>query len=135
MTIIRPYASQQRRVIYHHTFSQMFMLTGNHLFLSLGGTVFTIVLPTQMHFSKVISQHMTVQVKWKVPAWGLTFQLPQQTVIIRIVSQGVFTKCSSFQTSHLILTVEFNPFLAFLQLDHPVTCENIKCHSHIQIIT
>ena len=26
------------------------MLTGNYLFLSLGGTVFTIVLPTQMHF-------------------------------------------------------------------------------------
>ena len=32
---------------------------------------------------------MTVQVMWKVPAWGLTFQLPQQTVIV---------------------TVEFNPF-------------------------
>ena len=30
---------------------------------------------------------------WVVPAWGLTFQLPQQTVIIRIASQGVFTKC------------------------------------------
>ena len=27
----------------------MFKLTGNHLFLSLGGTVFTIVLLTQMH--------------------------------------------------------------------------------------
>ena len=34
---------------------------------------------------------MTVQVMRKVPAWGLTFQLPQQTVIIRIASQGVFT--------------------------------------------
>ena len=53
---------------------------------------------------------MTVQVMWKVPAWGLTFQLPQQTVIIRIESQGVFTKCSSFQISHLILTVKFTPF-------------------------
>ena len=30
---------------------------------------------------------------WVVPAWGLTFQIPQQTVIIRIVSQGIFTKC------------------------------------------
>ena len=30
---------------------------------------------------------MTVQVKWKVPAWGTTFQLPQQTLIIRIASQ------------------------------------------------
>ena len=29
-----------------------------------------------------------------VPAWGLTFQLPQRTVIIRVASQGVFTKCS-----------------------------------------
>ena len=29
---------------------------------------------------------MTVQVMSKVPAWGLTFQLPQQTVIIRIAS-------------------------------------------------
>ena len=27
---------------------------------------------------------MTTQVMWKVPAWGPTFQLPQQTVIIRI---------------------------------------------------
>ena len=31
---------------------------------------------------------MTVQVKRKFPAWRLTFQLPQQTVIIRIASQG-----------------------------------------------
>ena len=70
---------------------------------------------------------MTVQVMWKVPAWGLTFQLPQQTVIIRIASYGVFTKCSSFQISYLILTVEFNLFLGYLQFDHPVTCEIIKC--------
>ena len=53
---------------------------------------------------------MTVQVMWKVPAWGLTFQLPQQTVIIRIASQSVFTKCSTFQISRLIVTVEFTPF-------------------------
>ena len=31
--------------------------------------------------------------------------------------------------------MEFNPFLGYLQLDHPVTCEIIKCYSHIQIIT
>ena len=30
---------------------------------------------------------MTVRVKWKVPAWGMTFQLPQQTLIIRIASE------------------------------------------------
>ena len=35
---------------------------------------------------------------WKVPAWGLTFQLPQQTVIMRITLQGVLTKCSSNQS-------------------------------------
>ena len=52
---------------------------------------------------------MTVQVMCKVLAWGLTFQLPQQTLIIRIVSQGVFTKYSSFQIS-LIVTMEFTPF-------------------------
>ena len=40
----------KRRATYHNTFSQMFMVTGNHLFLSLGGTLFRIVLPTQMHF-------------------------------------------------------------------------------------
>ena len=34
---------------------------------------------------------MTVQVMWKVPAQGLTFQLPQKTVIVRIASHGVFT--------------------------------------------
>ena len=54
---------------------------------------------------------MTVQVMWKVPAWGMTFQLPQQTLIIRIASQAVFTKCSSFQISHLIVTLEFTPFM------------------------
>ena len=68
---------------------------------------------------------------WMVPGWGLTFQLPQQTVIIRIASQGVFTKCSSFKSSYLTVTVEFTPFRGHLQLDHPVTCENIKCYSHI----
>ena len=30
---------------------------------------------------------MTVQVKWKVLARRLTFQLPQQTVIIRIATK------------------------------------------------
>ena len=77
---------------------------------SLGGTVLTIVLPTELHFSKVISLHMTEQVMWKVPAWELTFQLPQQTVIVRIARQGVFTECLSFQISHLIVIVEFTPF-------------------------
>ena len=43
---------------------------------------------------------MTVQVMWKVPAWGLTFQLPQQTVIIRIASQGVYLP--SAQVSELV---------------------------------
>ena len=38
-----------------------------------------------------------VQVMWKVPSWELTFQLPQQTAIIRIASQGVFRKCLSLQ--------------------------------------
>ena len=77
---------------------------------------------------------MTVQVMWVVPAWGLTFQLPQETVIIRIASQGVFTMCTSFKSSDLFATVEFTPFRHHLQLDHPVTCENIKCYSHIQIL-
>ena len=54
---------------------------------------------------------MTVKVMWKVPAYGLTFQLPQQTIIIRISSQSVITKCSIFQISDLIVTVKFTPFL------------------------
>ncbi|CAH3155526.1 unnamed protein product, partial [Pocillopora meandrina] len=33
------------------------------------------------------AQHMNVRVMGKVPAWGLTFQLPQQTVVIRIAGQ------------------------------------------------
>ena len=70
---------------------------------------------------------MTVQLIWMVPAWGLTFHLPQQTVIIQIASQGVFTKSSSFQISHLIFAVKFTPFLGYLQLDLPVTFENVKC--------
>ena len=51
------------------------------------------------------------------------------------LTEGVFTKYSSFLTSYLVFTVEFTPFLGCLQLDHPVTCENIKCYSHTQIIT
>ena len=61
-------------------------------------------------FFKVIAYYMTVQVMWKVPAWGLTFRLPQQTVIIQIANQGAFTKCSSFQIGRVIVTVEFTPF-------------------------
>ena len=76
----------------------------------LGGTVLKIVLLTQMHFSKVILLLMTVDVMWMVPAWGLTFQVPQQTVIIRIANQGVFTKCLSFKSSDLFVAVEFTPF-------------------------
>ena len=53
---------------------------------------------------------MTVQVMWKVPAWGLTFRLPLQTVIIQIANQGAFTKYSSFQIGRVIVTVEFTPF-------------------------
>ena len=45
------------------------------------------------------------------------------------------TKCSSFQISHLIVRMGFIPFWGYLQLDHPVTCGNIKYDSHIQIIT
>ena len=33
---------------------------------------------------------MTVQVIWKVTEWGMTFQLPKQTLMIRIASQGVY---------------------------------------------
>ena len=57
---------------------------------------------------------MTVQVMCKVPAWGLTFQVPLQTLIITIASQSVFTKCSSFQISHLIVIVKFIPFRGYL---------------------
>ena len=38
------------------------------------------------------------------------------------------------ESSDLFVTVEFTPFWGHLQLDHPVTCENIKCYSHIQIL-
>ena len=53
---------------------------------------------------------MTVQVMWMVPVWELTIQLPQQTVIIKIASQGVSAVCSSFQSSHLIVTVGIRSF-------------------------
>ena len=40
----------KNRVNYHHNVSQTFMLTGNHLSLSLGGTVLKIVPLTQVNF-------------------------------------------------------------------------------------
>ena len=52
---------------------------------------------------------------WKVLAWGLTFQLFQQTVIIRIASWGVFTKCSSFQISQSIVNC-YSGVHSFLRL-------------------
>ena len=58
----------KNRVNYHHNVSQTFMLTGNHLSLSLGGTVLKIVPLTQVNFFSFISQYMTVQVMWKAPA-------------------------------------------------------------------
>ena len=67
--------------------------------MSQGGTVLTIVLPTQLNFSKVISLHMTEQVMWKVPVWRLTFQLLQQTLIVRTSSQGYLL---SAQVSKLV---------------------------------
>ena len=78
---------------------------------------------------------MTVQVMWKVPAWRMILQWSQETVIIQIASQGIFTKSSSFQISHQIVTIKFALLWCYLQLDHPVTCKNIKCYSHIQIVT
>ena len=42
---------------------------------------------------------MTEQVMWKVPAWELTFQLPQQTVIVKTASQDYFP---SAQVSKLV---------------------------------
>ena len=58
----------KNRVNYHHNVSQTFMLTGNHLSLSLGGTVLKIVPLTQVNFFSFISQYMNVQVMWKAPA-------------------------------------------------------------------
>ena len=123
----------KKRVSYHHNFSQTFMFTGNHYFLLLGGTVFTILLPTQMHFSKVFLQHdCTGHVKGS--CMGNNISITSASFwIIRIANQGVVTKCSSFQICHLIVTMEFT--WGYLQLDHPVTCGNIKCYSQIQIIT
>ena len=43
---------------------------------------------------------MTEQVMWKVPVWRLTFQLLQQTVIVRIASQGYLL---SAQVSKLVI--------------------------------
>ena len=45
-----PMHSSKNRVYYHLNFYQTFMLTGNQYFLSIGGTVLTIVLPTQKNF-------------------------------------------------------------------------------------
>ena len=74
------------------TSPKTFMLTESHSFLSPGGTLLQlIVLPTRMHFLRVISKYLTVQVMWKVPAWELTLELPQQTATNRIASQSVFT--------------------------------------------
>ena len=71
------------------TSPKTFILTESHSFLSPGGTL--LVLPTRMYFLRVISKYLTVQVMWKVPAWELTFELPQQTATNRIASQSVFT--------------------------------------------
>ena len=55
ITIIRPYVSQQREGQLPALLLPIVHAYMKSFFLSLGGTVLTIVLPTQMHFSKVIS--------------------------------------------------------------------------------
>ena len=55
MTIIRPYASEQKKGhLPPYLIQNVHAYRKSFIFVS-GGTVFTIVLPTQMHFSKVIS--------------------------------------------------------------------------------
>ena len=74
-------------------------------------SVLEVVKKVQMHFfSYLIVYDCKGHYGRYIPAWELTYKSPQQTVIIRMTSQGVFTKCSSFQISHLIVTVEFTPF-------------------------
>ena len=53
---------------------------------------------------------MTVQVMWKVLAWVVTFQLPQQTVI-QIASQGVFTRCSLYSLLLNVLLINSKWYL------------------------
>ena len=54
---------------------------------------------------------MTVHAMWKVPAWGMTFQLRKQT---QVNHQNCKPRCVirvfSFQISHLIVMAEFTPF-------------------------
>ena len=56
MTIIKPYASVQKKGhLPPYLLPNVHAYKKSFIFVSTGGTVFTIVLPTQMHFSKVIS--------------------------------------------------------------------------------
>ena len=108
----------------HICLQEIYINFCHQVVLSVLTTLSSSVFQNSAIFS-VIPQYITVQVMWKVPVWGLTSQLPQQTIIVRTASQGVFTECSSFQ----IVTAKFTPFLRLnLQLDHPVT------YSRIQII-
>ena len=89
--------------------------------LSLGGTVLTIVVPTQMHFFQLSHSIWLYRSCGRLlhGDWHCNYHS-------KLASQGVFTKCPIFQISHLIVTVKFIPLWGYLQLDHPVTCENIK---------
>ena len=66
---------------------------------------------------------MTVQVMWKVPAWGLIFQLPQQTVIISIANLGIFT---SAQVSNLVTQLLQRSSLFFEAIFSLITLLNVK---------
>ena len=68
--------SKGEQVKFQVSFYSVYMLI-SEVKLLLGGTILKILLLTQIDFSKVILEHTTVQVMWMVPAWGLTFQLPQ----------------------------------------------------------
>ena len=75
---------------------------------------------------------MTEQVMWKVPAWELTFQLPQQTVIVRTASQGYFP---SAQVSKLVTyllqwsSLLFEAIFSLIILLHVKTA-NVKGNDH-----
>ena len=119
---MHPCRNRSITVLYCLNFSHKLMLTGNHKFLSQGDTVLTVVLPRTIAFFSVISLYDCI-----ITSENCNHQNYKSRCIYQVLK---FPNWSPY----CYMCTQVHVFSGPSQLDNPVTCKNIKCYSHVQII-
>ena len=132
---MHPCRNRSITVLYCLNFSHKLMLTGNHKFLSQGGTVLTVV-HAQMHFFQ-LSHDMTAQVIWKIHcSMGTDILITSENCNHQNYKSRCIYQVLKFPnwSPYCYMCTQVHAFSGPSQLNNPVTCKNIKCYSHVQII-